>query len=376
MRRGDPRVTVLMPVYNGERFLDEAIASVLGQDFHDLEFVIVDDASTDATNEIVSAWAGRDRRVVLITLDRNLGISGALNRGLAAASAEYVARHDADDIFVDGRLRAQVAALDADPKAVLVTGGCQIVDEEGRHLRTERRVEPPEVMRHLLHFSNALGGHGQVTFRRDVVRAVGGYDERFEASQDYELWTRLERHGRIVTLPIVGMKHRMHGGRVSVRRQDRQRHESLSISQRAISELLDRPIAEHEADSLAAVWRAEHRCGHAAAAHRLLGEAYTHFKAAEESRNHHRRVRTVTAARWARSAAYLARHGHLLEAAVYLGYAARWHPLGAARGLASVARNGAARLGPRAVRRPVSSSPSSSPRGRGFSPLARLHSRR
>ncbi len=333
-----------MPVHDGERFLDEAIASVVRQDFQDFEFVIVDDCSTDATADIVSTWAARDPRIVPVRLERNLGISGALNRGLEVARGEYIARHDADDIFVEGRLRAQVAALDADPRVVLVSACYDVVDEEGRHLYTTGPVEPSEVTSHLLHFSNVLGGHGQVTFRRDVVRAIGGYEERFVASQDYELWTRLDRHGRIVVLPIVGMKHRLHRGRVSTRREDRQRYESLSISRRALTGLLHRRLGDREVDSLAAVWRSERRTGHAAAAHRLLTEAYRRFEARQSSRQHRRRVRILTAGRWVTGAARLARDGQVVEAASYLGYAVRWHPLGVGLGIASVTRSVAARL--------------------------------
>src|SRR5204863_9107060 len=134
-------------------------------DFQELEFVIVDDRSTDATADIVRRWAARDPRIVPITLERRLGLSGALNRGLEVARAEYVARHDADDICVGGRLRAQVAALDADPRLILVSGCHHVVDEEGRELYTTRSAEAAEVTSHLLHFSNAVGAHGQVMFR-------------------------------------------------------------------------------------------------------------------------------------------------------------------------------------------------------------------
>src|SRR5204863_423493 len=127
-----------------------------------------------------------------------------------------------------------------------------------------------------------------------------------------------------------------------------QRHESLATSRRALTRLLDRRLGEREVDALAAVWRSERRTGHAAVAHRLLAEAYRRFEATHGSRDHSRRVRIVTAGRWMTGAARLAEHGQLLEAASYVGYAARWHPLGVGLGIASVARNAAARLRRRA----------------------------
>jgi glycosyltransferase involved in cell wall biosynthesis len=315
-----------MPVRNGQEFVDEAIESALTQDFEDFELVVVDDGSGDATPEIVRKWARRDARIVQLVLDRHHGISGALNRGLAIARSERIARHDADDIFMPGRLRAQVAALDADPGTVLVSARYEVIDERGRRLYTSR-AESPEVTSHLLSFSNAVGGHGQVMFRRELVHAIGGYDERFEVSQDYDLWTRLEAHGRIVVLPMVGMRHRMHSARISVVKADRCREESLYISRRTLSSRLGREVDPDDADAVAAIWRAEGRPTDTSTAHHLLAEALVRSSDAV-GRDARRRIRILTASRWATAGAQLARKGRVFEAARCLGYAARWHPAG------------------------------------------------
>jgi GT2 family glycosyltransferase len=332
-----PSITILMPVYDGERFVDEAIASVVGQDYTDFEFVIVDDGSTDGTPAILRRWAERDSRIVLVRAPKNGGIAASLNRGLAVARGRYVARQDADDLCLPGRLRRQVAVLDAEPDVVLVSAGYDLIDARGLSLGTEMRTEPPEVVAYLLHFSNAIGGHGQVMFRREVVAAAGGYCEDFELSEDYDLWTRLSRLGRIVLLPIIGMKHRLHGRRSSILWYERQRRHSLRISRRMMQELLRRELTDDEENAVSSVWRQEGRRGVAASAHRVLAEAYGRYLATSPERRHRHRVRFATARRWVLASAALARQGDVLDALRHFGYAVRWHPLGVLAGISRLA---------------------------------------
>jgi glycosyltransferase involved in cell wall biosynthesis len=340
----NPRVTIVMPVYNGQRFLDEAISSVFAQDFDDFELVIVNDGSTDGTAAILAAWAAREPRIVLSALDKNSGIPAALNRGLELARGEYIARHDSDDVFAAGRLRAQVAALDADRGISVVSGRYHIIDAQGRRITTMSRMEPPEVIAYLLHFGNALGGHGQVMFRRDLVRSIGGYRDEFGLSEDYDLWTRLATHGKIVVLPVIGMLHRWHDGRVTVTLGRTQRDRSIAIARRTLSRFLGRELTDAESEAVASVWRQEHRPGTAALAHRIFTEAYVKFIATNGNRSHRRRVRILTARRWVLTAAYFAWHRHYGEALRHFIYAARWHPLGLVAGTASAARTAVGRL--------------------------------
>jgi len=332
-----PTITILMPVYDGERFVDEAIASVIGQDFTDFEFVIVDDGSTDSTPEILRRWAQRDSRIVLVHASRNAGIACSLNRGLAVARGRYVARQDSDDLCLRGRLRRQVEVLDLEPEAVLVSAGYDLIDARGRWVGTIMRNDPPEVVAYLLHFSNAIGGHGQVMFRRDVVIAAGGYCEDFELSEDYDLWTRLSEVGRIVMLPIIGMKHRLHAGRSSILWYERQRRNSLTIARRMMKNLLLREITENEESAVSSVWRQEGRRGVAACAHAVLAEGYGRYCATLPSRRHRHRVRLATARRWVLSSARLASQGDILDAVRHFTYALRWHPLGGVSGMSSLA---------------------------------------
>ena len=122
-----PKVSVVMPVYNDERYLAEAIASVLGQTYADFELIIVDDGSTDGSRAIIEEYALRDSRVVPILLPGNLGQSSARNRGIERAGGQYIAAMDGDDICLPDRLRRQVNFLDANPQVgVLGTNMCAL----------------------------------------------------------------------------------------------------------------------------------------------------------------------------------------------------------------------------------------------------------
>jgi glycosyltransferase involved in cell wall biosynthesis len=125
-----PKVTMLMSVYNGARFLREAIESILGQTFRDFEFLIVDDGSTDDSREMILSYC--DPRVRLVINDRNVGLPRSLNRGLDLAQGEYVARQDADDISESARLAKQVAFLDSYHDVALLGTWYRKIDEGGR----------------------------------------------------------------------------------------------------------------------------------------------------------------------------------------------------------------------------------------------------
>jgi glycosyltransferase involved in cell wall biosynthesis len=194
-----PAVSVVMPVRDAEATIDEALASVLGQTLRDLEVVVVDDGSTDRTPALLDTWAARDDRV-RPSRGPARGIVAALNDGLAAARAPLVARMDADDVALPGRLEAQVAYLAARPDVAVA--GC-LVECFPRHALTAGMrhyeawlnsvVEPEDVAREL--FVESPMPHPGVMFRRDAVLAAGGYrDGPFP--EDYDLWLRLHAEGR------------------------------------------------------------------------------------------------------------------------------------------------------------------------------------
>lgn len=319
-----PRVTVLMPVFNREEFVGEAIQSVLAQGFTGFELLIVDDGSTDRTPELLRAWAERDARVVVITAPRNLGIAEAPNLGLRHARTEYVARFDSDDIMMPGRLAAQAAVLDSRPDVVLVSSAYETMDRDGHYLGTWDVEEPHEVVTWLLHFYNIVGGGGHVMFRRSQVLALGGYDAAYPSSEDYDLWVRLLRTGRILTLPLIGMKQRHHKGRATIEYAGIKRANWAAIMRKSLGPYLGRPLSDEEIAALITVWRFDGKSGMAPRADRTMREAFARFRRDHPNPELRRRVRRRTARQWLEGARFFANAGSRAEAMRYALRASRW----------------------------------------------------
>ncbi len=187
-----PRVSVLMSVYNGGRYLCQAIESILDQTFADFEFIIVDDDSTDDTWQVLQDYAASDSRVVLVQNQANVGLAESLNKGLGLARSEYIARMDADDVSLPERLAAQVAALQSQQADVCFCE-CHFVDED-----TGREWMWAAAGWHLVRwrglFANSYGLHPSVMFRKEAILALDAYDVSFARAQDYELWDRCAAH--------------------------------------------------------------------------------------------------------------------------------------------------------------------------------------
>lgn len=249
-----PKVTVLMAVYNGERYLHEAVESILNQSFVDFEFVIVEDGSKDNTWQILSEYAAQDSRIRLVRNPENMGLAKSLNKGLRVARGEYIARQDADDVSLPDRLVKQVSVLDAQPQVVLVSGNIDLIDTDGRVWHQPRRTASPRLIAWFLLFYNYLGGHSQVMFRREPVIQIGGYAETYPYSQDYELWLRLAGTGEIAILQDVLLRYRTHSDSITAKHSDAQKDCSLAISNRAISQLLGKKLDIEEIAGLRAFW--------------------------------------------------------------------------------------------------------------------------
>ena len=210
------KVTVLMSVWNGERFVAEAVESVLAQTFGDFEFLIVDDASTDSTPAILAAY--RDARVRILRNDENLGLTKSLNRGLREARGEYVARLDADDVCLPRRLELQSSFLNANPNVAVVGGQAHFIGENGRRRLGDRTPRSARAAKFALMFSSPLI-HSAAMFRRSVVvDELHGYDEEFVTSQDVDLWSRISARHELRNLDAYVLRHRVHRGSISATR--------------------------------------------------------------------------------------------------------------------------------------------------------------
>jgi glycosyltransferase involved in cell wall biosynthesis len=193
-----PKVSVLMTCYNAASTIEESVRSVLAQTFTDFELVLVDNCSTDESISIVQKIA--DPRIRLVALDKNHGRTPALNIALNNARGQYIAILDADDTSTSDRFQLQVDRLDQDSELVLIASWYRNIDAFGELVNAvETPTEHIDLVRRLA--SNCPFMNSAVMFRADSIRALGGYDETFEYSQDLALWLGLATLGRFEILP-------------------------------------------------------------------------------------------------------------------------------------------------------------------------------
>jgi glycosyltransferase involved in cell wall biosynthesis len=216
-RNQEPAVTVLMPVYNGDAFLREAIDSILQQSWTDFEFLIVNDGSTDHTREIIDSYG--DTRIRVLDQPANTGLAKSLNLGLRAARAPLIARQDADDRSHPERLAAQVEFMRAHPEVALAGTQARILNKHGRASRRpgwERAITNTAIRLQLL-FDNPFI-HTSVMFRRDLVwQELGGYDETLPTGEDFDLWSRVAARYKVANLPATLVDYRFHSNSTSAR---------------------------------------------------------------------------------------------------------------------------------------------------------------
>lgn len=216
-----PRVSVLMPVYNAERYLGEAIESILNQTFENFEFIIVNDGSTDRSLEIIRDFEKKDSRIKLISRP-NTGIVGALNDGLEAARGEYIARMDADDISLPDRLEVQVEFLDSHPDFVIVGGHACVVDPDGEVLKLYARpLHHEKIMEQLLQADGGAIVHPVAMLRKSALEKVGRYRKEFEFIEDLDLYLRLLECGKFANIDQTLIYYRQHLTNITTRKGTR-----------------------------------------------------------------------------------------------------------------------------------------------------------
>lgn len=221
-----PKVTVVIPVYNREKYVAAAIESILAQTFPDFELLVIDDGSTDRSREIIQSY--RDPRLHLVCNETNLGIPKTRNRGLQLAQGEYLAFLDSDDWAYPERLAKQVAFLDSHPDYAAVGAWVAWMDEEGRSLRRIRRkpVLPDEIAAQRLF---RQGIENSASMARTVVLREYGHREEYDLSEDFDLWSRIAAQHKLATLPEVLGRCRMHESRTTYEQAHRKKDRRLTI---------------------------------------------------------------------------------------------------------------------------------------------------
>ncbi len=231
-------VTVLMPVYNARRYLLAALRSILSQDFKDFELLVVNDGSTDGSEGLLTVV--NDPRVRILHQEHG-GIVSALNRGLAEARGELIARMDADDIAVPRRLGLQARFMDANPDVHLLGSRFVYIDARGRTLYSPNWPTKDAEIRRTLPVFNCFT-HPTVMFRKASVLALGGYRQELQYQEDYDLWLRLIEQRSAAQLEDMLLYYRLSRASISFEN----RHQQSTVLDGMVKELSRQRRSEGE----------------------------------------------------------------------------------------------------------------------------------
>lgn len=253
-----PLVTVLMTVYNGERYLHASLQSVLNQTFKDFEFLIINDCSTDDSVKIIESF--NDKRIIIYDNEMNLGQTKSLNVGLRLAKGKYIARMDADDMAFPLWLDKLVSFAESHREYVVVSAAAAVMNESGKFKKIQRTPTTFEGVIFHIFIGNAINHVGSL-FNKEIVLKNGGYNEEFKISQDYELWSFLIRNNyRLVNIDDILVAVRVHeSSRSFVAEKDRGLMEVAEIIYRNVSSLTKLKISYNDAIKLRVFYRFPHQ---------------------------------------------------------------------------------------------------------------------
>ena len=229
---GEPAVSVVMGVFNGKRFLQSAVESILGQSFTDFEFIVIDDGSSDSSLPCLQEYARRDERMRVFS-QPNRGISAAANRGCSLARGKYIARMDCDDISHSERFAKQIECLESHPETALVGSDVECIDDQGHVLEREVAPHDHEAIVNALATYNCFS-QSVVMMRKAAFDCVGGYRSMLRnQAEDFDLWLRLSEKFEVANLPLILSQRRWHGDQLSIRGVVDQRLASLAVMKAA-----------------------------------------------------------------------------------------------------------------------------------------------
>jgi glycosyltransferase involved in cell wall biosynthesis len=223
----NPKVSVIMSVYNGGRYIYESVSSILHQSYSDFEFIIIDDGSTDNTNIYLESI--NDSRLNIIHQD-NKGLTASLNKAISVSKGEYIARQDADDISLPDRLEKQVEFLENKKDYLLVGSYSYLINENSEHIGIYKLPLTDTEIRWAILFRNPFG-HSTVMMRSDILRKERiKYNESIKTAQDFELWSRIAKLGKMANIDKTLVKYRIHADQLCRLHNVEQQNNALLIS--------------------------------------------------------------------------------------------------------------------------------------------------
>lgn len=228
-----PIISVLMPAYNAADYIREAIDSILTQTFTDFEFVIINDGSTDTTEEIILSYS--DERIKYYANESNMGIVKTLNRGIDLCQGKYIARMDADDVSLPDRLEKQVHRLEANPQ-IVACGTLYAIYGDQRQTPVDVATDVQDIRYDMAIYCQFA--HSMVMMRKDVLNINQlQYREEYKCAEDYKLWTELLKYGDMVNLPeVLGCIRQCEEG-ISISNAEKQKHLSDIVRKEYLNQL-------------------------------------------------------------------------------------------------------------------------------------------
>jgi GDP-L-fucose synthase len=235
MDLNNPNVSIIMPAYNVEKYISSAIESILNQSYKNYEYLIIDDCSNDKTFEIIQEYANKDKRIKFIRNEKNLGIAGSLNKGIALSRGKFLARMDADDWSYEDRFEKQVNFLEQNPQIGVLGGAIEVMDESLSNILFKRDYFQEDSNLKDLIFRQSPFAHPCLIFRREVV-ADNIYNEKFSPTEDYDLYFRIGNDYKFANLKDIILKYRLSSTQASNLKAKRQQLLTLYIRLKALVE--------------------------------------------------------------------------------------------------------------------------------------------
>jgi glycosyltransferase involved in cell wall biosynthesis len=210
-----PLVSVVMSVYNDEKYIGEAIESILNQTYKNFEFIIIDDASKDKSLDIIKKYAKKDKRIIILKNKANLKICKSLNKGIKIAKGKYIARMDGDDISFSERFAEQVNFMESNPQVGVVGSWIEILNKNYKKIIKKYPKEDKKLRQNIFFYSPIA--HPVAMIRKEVFSKIGGYNKEFPLSQDLELWFRIGTKYQLASIQKVLLKYRESNKKIPVK---------------------------------------------------------------------------------------------------------------------------------------------------------------
>ncbi len=220
-----PKISVILPVFNGEKYLRESIQSVLDQTFTDFELIVINDGSTDESLNITRSFG--DKRILILD-QKNQGLTASLNRGISESKGKYIARIDADDVWIDkNKLKKQFEFLEKNMSYSLLGTNAHFVNVNEKVTTTHYPLLDVEIRQKILIKNPFI--HSAVIFRKDIALQCGMYDPREKYVEDYGLWLRMGQKGKFANFPDHTVKYRINASGVTQTKNVEQIKNSLLV---------------------------------------------------------------------------------------------------------------------------------------------------